>query len=106
MRPGLLEIILITAIIIAVAVIARVIRTGRGAPRPNEGSTTDITASPPKKNRMRGFFNGTGIILIFAGIAALIAAVSLFRWLLQSYLWALILIAIGLILVLLSRKKR
>jgi uncharacterized membrane protein len=95
MRPGPLEIILIITVIIAVAVIARILRTGRGAARANEGPTTDVTASPPGESRMHGFFNGTGFALIVAGVVALVAAVSLFRWLLQSYLWAFVLIAIG-----------
>jgi len=106
MRLGPLEIILIVVVIIAVAVIARIIRTGRGAAGQNGASTSDVTASPPGKNRVWGFFNRTGIVLVIAGIAGLIAAASLFRWVLQSYLWASILIAVGFILVLLSRRKR
>jgi len=106
MRPGPLEIILIIVVIIAVAVIARIIRTGRGATGQKEASTSDVTATPAGKNRLWGFFNKTGTVLVIAGIAGLIAAASLFRWVLQSYLWASILIAVGFILVLLSRKKR
>jgi len=106
MRLGPLEIILIVVVIIAVAVIARIIRTGRGAAGENEAPTSDVTANPLGKNRLWGFFNRTGIVLVIAGIAGLIAAASLFRWVLQSYLWASILITVGFILVLLSRRKR
>ncbi len=106
MRPGPLEIVLIIAVIIAVAVIARIIRTGRGATGQKEASTSDATTNSPGKSRFWGFFNRTGIVLVIAGIAGLIAAASLFRWVLQSYLWASILITVGFILVLLSRRKR
>lgn len=106
MRPGPLEIALIIAVVIAVAVIARIIRTGGTAAKSGGNSSTDIAPAPPGKNRLWAFFNRTGIVLILAGIAGLIAAVSLFRWVLQSYLWAVILIVVGLILILFSRKKR
>lgn len=106
MRAGPLEIILIVAVVIAVAVIARIIRTGRGAARQKNITASEASTSQPVKNRLWSFFNRTGIVLIVAGIAALIAAVSLFRWVLQSYLWAFILIALGLILILFSRRKR
>jgi hypothetical protein len=106
MRAGPLEIVLIIAVVIAVVVIARIIRTGRAAARSGGNPPTDITAGPTGENRLWVFLNRTGIVLIVAGIAALIAAVSFFRWVLQSYLWAVILIAVGLILMLFSRRKR
>ncbi len=106
MRLGPLEIILIIVVVIAVAVIARIIRTGRSATRQNEPTATDITVKSPGKNRLWEFLNRTGIVLVIGGIAGLIAAASLFRWVLQGYLWAAILIAAGSILILFVRRKR
>jgi len=106
MRLGPLEIVLIIVVVIAVAVIARIVCTGRGIAKRNEATTSEATTSQPERNRLWGYLNGTGIVMIVAGIAALIAAVSLFRLVLQSYLWAFILMAAGTILVLFSRKRR
>ncbi len=106
MRPGPLEIILIIIVVIAVVVIARIIRAGRSAAVTNGAPSKDITAKSPGKNRLWKFLNRTGIVLIIAGIGGLAAAAGLFRWVLQSYLWALVLIAAGFIMVLFTRKKR
>lgn len=108
MRLGPLEIVLIIAVIIAIAVIARIARS-RGSATVHKGSTNrDISEkrSEGTPGRLWGFLNRTGIVLVIGGVVAFIAAVSLFRMVLQSYLWAFILVAVGLILVLLSRKKR
>ena len=107
MRPGPLEIILIIAIIIAVVIIARIFRSSRIAAKQDEESTTDVTVKPSQTNpRLYSLLNKTGIAFIISGILALIAAVSVFRWAFQSYLWAVLAIAIGFITVFLSRKKR
>jgi Na+/H+ antiporter NhaD/arsenite permease-like protein len=108
MKPGPLEIILIIVVVIAVAVIVRIAGAGRRATQRSTPSDTDTTADPyrQKTSRARGFLNKSGLALILAGIIGLLAAVSLFRWILQSYLWAVIIIVIGLMLVLLSRKRR
>ena len=105
MRLGPLEIVLIIAVIIAVAVIARIIRTG-GTARQKKLPSTQIAANRPASSRLWNFLNRTGIVMVIAGVAGLIAAVGLFRWVLQSYLWAVIIMAIGFILVLFARKKR
>jgi hypothetical protein len=91
---GPLEIFLIIAVIIIIAVIARIVRTGRSA------------AGRPTKGRAVSYLNGGGITLVIIGIIILVAAVSLFRWVLQGYLWAVVLIALGIMLMVLSRKKR
>jgi len=106
MRLGPLEIILIIIVIIAIAVIARIIRTGSGTAGQNTASTSPAIPNQPRNIRLWGFLSRTGIVMVIASIAALIATISLFRWVLQSYLWAFILMAIGFILVLFSRKKR
>ncbi len=107
MRLGPGEIILIIAIIIAAALITRIVRTGRGTARQNEESAVAITAKPSedKSNRAHGFFKRAGIAFVLIGIVILLAGMSMFRWALQSYLWSFIIIVIGLVILLLSKKK-
>ena len=106
MRLGPLEIVLIIVVIIAAAIIARIVRTGKGSPGQDTAPDDRDSPSQPVNTRLWGFLNRTGIVMVIAGVAALIAAISLFRWVLQSYLWAFILMAAGFILVLFARKKR
>jgi hypothetical protein len=100
MRIGPLEIALIFVVLIAVAIIARVSRLGRAsaARRPGEKSGA-------RSPRAGGIFKNTGIVLIIIGLIVLAAAAGLFRWVLQGYLWALVLIAGGTVMVLLARRK-
>ena len=78
MRIGPLEIILVIALIIAAAVIVRVARTGkRNAPQNEPGQ--EVVSSPPRLTARARSLNRTGIILVVAGIIALIAAASFFR---------------------------
>jgi hypothetical protein len=97
MKVGWLEIVLIILVVIAVTVIARIVGAGR---RDREMETPKNKARPGKS------LNRTGIFLIIAGIAGLIVAASVFRLVLQSYLWALIVIAAGTILVFIARRRR
>ena len=108
MRLGPLEIILIIVVIIAIVVIARITRRKDKAAGQEEPATPDVTVISPEStsNRVWDFLNRTGIVLVVGGLVAFIAAVSFFRMVLQSYLWAFILIAVGLIMVLYSRRKR
>ncbi len=101
-----LEIVLIIAVIIIIALIARIVRTGRAAAGQNPAPNLDTATSPPEKNRTASYLNRGGITMVIIGIIALVAAASLFRWVLQGYLWAFILITLGVMLVVLSRKKR
>jgi hypothetical protein len=106
MRLGPLEIILIIAVIIAIAVIARIARSRGSATSRERPKDRDAAArSEGNPGRVQGLLNKTGIVLVIGGAAAFIAAVSLFRMVLQGYLWAFILVAVGLILVLISRRK-
>jgi len=98
MKPGPLEIVLIIVVVICIALIARIVRSVGRQP-----AARDERKSP---QRAGGFLNKGGIALIIAGVVVLAAAASLFRWVLQGYLWALILIAGGTIMVLLARRKR
>jgi membrane protein implicated in regulation of membrane protease activity len=108
MRPGLLEIVLVILVVITIVVIARIARSRRGTASNKESATADNSLTQPRKdtNKVWNFLNKTGIVLIIGGAAALIAAVSLFRTVLQGYLWAFIVFAAGLILMLYSRGKK
>jgi hypothetical protein len=108
MRLGPLEIVLIIAVIIAIAVIARIARRRDGTAVRKGSASRDNAEKRSEGNsgRIWGFLNRTGIVLVIGGIAAFIAVASLFRMVLQGYLWAFILVAAGLILVFLSRNRR
>ncbi len=95
MRVGWLEIVLIVIVVIAVTVIARIVGAGRREP-----DTTKAKGHP--NNSLKR----TGVFLIIAGIAGLIVAASAFRLVLQSYLWALIVIAAGMITLFIARRRR
>jgi len=104
MRFGWLEIVLIIFVTIAVAIIARIVRPNRVPGGQNEKSARRIKAAA--NTRTSTFFNRIGIVLIIAGGIALIAAASFFRLVLQSYLWAFLAIAVGVILLRFSRKNK
>jgi len=52
--------------------------------------------------RRRNFF---GIILIVLGVLFLMGSLNLFAWFKWSYLWPLILVAVGLIIIFSARRK-
>ena len=104
MRPGPLEIVLIIFIIIAAAVIARMVRTGRRRDGEKGAAAPEKTGGNP--DRFYWLFNRTGIGLTIVGFLAMVAAFGMFRWALRSYLWAILVIAIGFVLILLSRARR
>ncbi|OGO32488.1 MAG: hypothetical protein A2Z29_06705 [Chloroflexi bacterium RBG_16_56_11] len=99
MKIGLLEIVLIIAVVIALALVTRVVRMG------NNLAPAKTTASGNGSIQKRNPLTWTGVILIVAGIIGLAAAASLFRLILQSYLWSLLIIAAGFIMLRLSRRK-
>ena len=101
MRFGWLEIVLIVLVMIAVVIIARVIGFNRAPGGQNEKPDQQTTNS-----RILTFFNRTGIVLIIAGGITLIATASFFRLILQSYLWASLAIAVGVIILWFSRKNK
>lgn len=107
MRPGPLEIALIIVVIIAVALITRVLRTNYGSARQNKESSVDIQTKPTevRTSKIRNSLKRIGIVFTLIGIILLFAGIGMFRWAFQSYLWALIIIAIGIVLIFLPRKK-
>ena len=107
MRPGPMEIAIIIAVIIGIAVITRILRTRQVASRQDKESPAGKPARQVKKGtgKTRNSLTRTGIAFILAGGILLLAGITLFRWAFQSYWWAFIFVAIGLILVFLSRRK-
>ena len=65
-----------------------------------EGGTSEDTDKVRRRN-----YNILGIILIVIGIFFLLASLDLFWWFRWGYLWPLIPIAIGLLIVLSNRRK-
>jgi hypothetical protein len=107
MRPGILEIVIILVAIIAIIIIARILRTGRGTGRQNEEASVDVSEKPVQveKGRTGSFLNRVGLVLIAVGGVLLFAGIAMFRWAFQSYWWSFILVASGLVIIFLSRKR-
>ena len=103
MKIGWLEILLIIFVVIAVAVIARIIRPGRIASR---NADTDKGPEDDNAKKRSSLLARTGIALIAAGGIALIAGVSMLQWVLHNYVLSLVLIACGVIIFVLSQRKR
>ena len=104
MKPGPLEIVLIIFVIIAIVVIARIVRPGREASRKNDNTNTSATES--KTGRNTRLLGRTGIALIIAGGITIIASISMLQWVLHNYVLSLILIVIGIIVFKMSRRRR
>lgn len=107
MKFGWMEIVLIIFVVIAVAVIARIVRPGRIASR-EEREDTGTTARNNQrgKNKRPAFMARTGIALVVAGGIALIAGASMLKWVFHNYILSAILIACGVIIFVLSRRIR
>lgn len=108
MKIGWLEIVLIIFVLIAVAVIARIIRPGHIASRNNDNHGADADKKPinNKTARRSNLLARTGIALIAAGGIALIAGVSMLQWVVHNYVLSLVLIICGVVIFILSRRKR
>jgi len=107
MRIGLLEIVVIILIIIVVVVIARSVRFHRDSAKQNTGSSSDISGRrvKHKQTNMWVHVKRMGIVFVITGILLAVAGMSMFRWAVQGYMWAFILMVLGLGLLFLPRKK-
>ena len=107
MRLGIFEIVIIIVVIIVIALITRIIRVNRGAVAQSKKTSTEIPTlqSNATTSRVHRFLKRIGVTLILTGGILLLAGISMFRWAFQSYIWSFIMIAMGLVIVLLSRKK-
>jgi len=54
---------------------------------------------------MRNRLKRLGIAFVVAGILFALAGISMFRWAVQGYIWALIAVGLGFIILLLTRRK-
>ena len=67
------------------------------------GEETEPEETREVSHRRRNFF---GIILIVLGVLFLMGSLNLFAWFKWSYLWPLILVAVGLIIIFSARSRR
>jgi hypothetical protein len=105
MRLGIPEIVTILVVLIAIVVSARILRA-HPARRSNDSSVATTTRQASKKTpRIWRYLRRAGIALVIAGAVFLFAAIGMFRWAFQSYLWSFILVVIGFAILFLSRKK-
>ena len=100
MRPGPLEIVVILAVILAIIILARIFRA--------KPASKAADRQPPSATNAWGVLQRIGVVLIVLGIIYFIGAIGVFEmlgWALRSYLWALPAIIIGILFVLLARRK-
>lgn len=107
MRPGLLEIAVILIVLIIIAIAARMFRANprpvqRSRDAPGEAEIQRAEERPPGRRR---YLRRVGIALILAGAVFLFAAIGMFRWAFQSYIWSFVLVVIGFVVVYLSRNR-
>ena len=107
MRLGILEIVIIIAIIIAIALVTRIYRGNRDAPEQSNKSSEEIIhrQAKEKAGRTHSYLKRVGAAFFIAGIIIALAGMSMFRWAVQSYVWSFIIVGVGLVLLFLSRKK-
>ena len=103
MRLGILEIIIIIAVIIVILLVTRIVRMGRST-RDEDSAATDVPASRPP-DRTGTYLKRFGGAFILAGIIILVAGISMFKWAFQSYVWSFVIVAVGLALLFLSKRK-
>ena len=107
MRLGPLEIVIIIVIIIAIALITRIFRANRDAAAQSKKPSAEIPTwqGKARASQAHSYIKRLGIALVLAGIILLIAGISMFRWAFQTYVWSFIIVAIGFVLLFLSKKK-
>tara|TARA_B100000315_G_scaffold117230_1_gene107473 strand:+ start:6857 stop:7174 length:318 start_codon:yes stop_codon:yes gene_type:complete len=105
MRLGPLEIGIIIVVMIFAAVIMRTVRVARLAAEKDKKSSVKIPERQTEQNKRKRRFKLGGIIFILTGVLLLLSGVSMFKWVLWSYLWSFIIAAIGLVMLFMSRKR-
>ncbi len=107
MRIGILEIITIVIIIIVILLIARIARVKPDDAAQRRESTTDTTSWRVKDmpGRVRHYLKRLGIAFVVTGILFALAGISMFRWAVQGYAWALGAMVLGFTLLFLLRNK-
>jgi len=107
MRLGTLEIIIIIIVIIVIALITRILRANRDAAAQIKKTSIEVPATQGKerKSKTRSYLKRVGITLTLAGLILALAGISMLKWAIQSYMWSFVIAAIGLALLLLSKRK-
>ncbi len=107
MRIGLPEIALIIVAIIVIIVVARMFRAKSDPAKQNDQPPARATKrrTSKKANRMWIRLRRAGIVLIVISVILMLAGTSMFRWILQSYIWTFSLLVIGLVMLLMSWRK-
>ncbi len=104
MRLGLPEIVIILIIIILILVVTRIGRVRPNSTNENQASSdTPVEQVIEKRRKLLQRLRIPGIIFFIIGVSSLLIGISLFNWVYWSYLWALIAVAIGFVMVLMSR---
>jgi len=107
MRIGIPEVVIILIVLIVIAISARMFRAKPGS----TNKSNDASAQTPARRvsgrapRIWSYLRRTGIAFILVGAVLLFAGIGMFRWAFQSYMWSFIMVAIGFVIVVLSRKK-
>ena len=110
MRLSPLEIIVVVLVILVALVAVRIIGAGRSSIVKDVGKGKKSSLEIPERQVEQGSRKGlqiklAGIVFILLSILLLLAGMSMFKWVLKSYLWAFILLAIGLLVIFMSRKR-
>ena len=105
MRLGPLEIGLIILVVLLILVVTRMVRTGHHADQENKISGRIQEGKANEKTGRGRRLRILGIISILVGIILLSAGISLFKWVFWSYLWSFIVMAIGFVIIFISRKR-
>jgi len=106
MRLSLPEIVIILVVIILILIVTRIVRFRSNST--NEDRTSSYAPQGQvavKQAKVFQRLRAIGLIFVVIGIVSLLAGISLFKWVYWSYLWAFIAIAIGFIMVLMSRNR-
>ena len=107
MRLGTLEIIIIIIVIVVIALITRILRVNRDADAQSKKTPTEVPywQIKERKSKTRSYLKRVGVALTLAGLMLALAGISMFKWALQSYMWSFVIAAIGLVLLLLSKRR-
>jgi membrane protein required for beta-lactamase induction len=106
MRLGIPEIVIILIIIIAIFLIGRISRANHGTTKQRDSSAEiSYWQAAERESRPRSYLKRLGIALTLVGVILALAGISMFKWALQSYIWAFALLTIGLFIVFVSRRK-
>lgn len=94
MRVGILEIAIVITVVVVIALVA-----GTGGRAQGGSQRRPVSSSGSRKVKL------AGAIVFLLGLLLLSAAVSLFRYLVWSYMWASLMLLIGLALYLFGRRR-